>query len=110
MVNALSLAEYEPPQGAVEQLLAGIWQELLQVPRIGREDNFFVLGGHSLMVAQVVSSVRESMGVAIEFKALFEKPTLEALAAHVEALDWGRHSACPPPAQGRETNRERFVL
>ena len=50
---------YEAPQGAVEEILAGIWQELLQVERVGRHDKFFELGGHSLLAVQVTSRVRE---------------------------------------------------
>ena len=49
---------YEPPVGAVEEALVGIWSEVLGVERVGRWDNFFDLGGHSLLATQVMSRVR----------------------------------------------------
>ena len=50
--------QYEAPQGEVEEILAGIWQELLRVERVGRQDNFFELGGHSLLIVQMMERLR----------------------------------------------------
>jgi hypothetical protein len=72
--------EYEAPVGKVEQGLAEIWTELLGVERVGRGDNFFMLGGHSLLGVQMISRVREAMAVELALAALFEKPVLSALA------------------------------
>ena len=52
-------AAYEPPRSGLEQAIAGIWQEVLGVERVGVHDNFFDLGGHSLLVPQVQSRLRE---------------------------------------------------
>ncbi len=75
----------ESPQGPLEELLAGIWSELLGVPRVSREDGFFDLGGHSLLATRLVSRVREALGVELALKAVFEAPTLAGFAAAVEA-------------------------
>ncbi len=72
------------PRTAVEELLAALWQDVLQVERIGVHDNFFSLGGHSLLAFQVISRVRETLHVEVPFRTLFESPTVGELAAHVE--------------------------
>ncbi|MBZ4336683.1 amino acid adenylation domain-containing protein, partial [Corallococcus sp. AS-1-12] len=71
---------YEAPRTEAEARLAAIWVEVLRVPRVGVKDNFFALGGHSLLVTQVVSRIRTEIGVELPLRALFETPTLEALA------------------------------
>ncbi|MGH9960190.1 MAG: non-ribosomal peptide synthetase, partial [Pyrinomonadaceae bacterium] len=53
---------YVPPGTPTEELLAGIWAEVLRQERVGRQDNFFALGGHSLVAIQVVSRVRDTLG------------------------------------------------
>jgi amino acid adenylation domain-containing protein len=77
---------YEPPRTPVAEILAAIWAELLHLDRVGMQDNFFALGGHSLLATQVVSRVRRIFGVEVPLRSLFEAPTLDALATHIEAL------------------------
>ena len=74
---------YVPPRGAVEEMLANIWGELLAVPRVGRNDNFFHLGGHSLVGMQVMSRVRRVFTVDVAVHRLFEHPTLAGLAEQI---------------------------
>jgi hypothetical protein len=74
----------------VEQALAGIWAELLGVERVGRGDDFFVLGGHSLLGVQMISRVREAIEVELPLAALFEKPVLSALADQILDLRLAR--------------------
>ncbi|HEY2738167.1 MAG TPA: amino acid adenylation domain-containing protein, partial [Thermoanaerobaculia bacterium] len=76
--------EWTAPRTPAERLLAGIWSEVLRVPRAGVQDDFFALGGHSLLATQVMSRLRTAYGVALPVRALFEAQTLEALAARVE--------------------------
>ena len=57
-LEAYGSRQYEAPQGEMEEILAGIWQELLQVERVGRQDNFFELGGHSLLIVQMIERLR----------------------------------------------------
>lgn len=83
------------PGSATEVLLVGIWQELLQSARIGIHDNFFQLGGHSLLATQVVSRLARTMGVELPVRAIFEAPTIAALARLVDAAE---RSATPSPS------------
>ncbi len=75
---------FAPPRTPLEERLAAIWSGLLQVERVGIHDSFFVLGGHSLLAVQVISRLREELGVELPLRALFEHPTVAALAAAVE--------------------------
>ncbi|MEQ1514822.1 MAG: amino acid adenylation domain-containing protein, partial [Lysobacteraceae bacterium] len=82
---SLGLREYEAPQGEIEQALAEIWQQLLGIERAGRGDHFFELGGHSLLAVQMVSRVRERLGIELALRELFLHSTLSALAARMKA-------------------------
>jgi amino acid adenylation domain-containing protein len=79
------------PQTPTELQLAAIWSEVLGVTDIGREDDFFALGGHSLVATRVVARVRDALGVNLPLRVLFQEPTIAALA---RALDAGAASAC----------------
>jgi amino acid adenylation domain-containing protein len=72
------------PRTPVEELLAGLWCEVLGVERVGIDDSFFDLGGHSLLVTRVISRLRQTFGVDLPMRALFEAPTVAALARRVE--------------------------
>src|SRR5262249_14250288 len=58
----------------VEETLAGIWADVLGVPRVGIHDNFFELGGHSLLATQVISRACSALQVQLPLRCLFEKP------------------------------------
>jgi acyl carrier protein len=74
------------PRTWTEELAAGIFAELLQLPRVDREESFFALGGHSLLATQAISRVQKAFGVEMSLRAFFEAPTVAALAGKVEAL------------------------
>ncbi len=78
--DAYARQAYEAPRGETEEMLAGIWSELLQVKRVGRRDNFFSLGGHSLQAVRVVTRIRQRLGVAMTVADLFTHPVLAVLA------------------------------
>lgn len=75
----------EEPQSPIEKHLTGLVSCLLAVP-VGREDNFFTLGGHSLMGAQLISKIRESFGVDLTLRNLFEEPTVRGMSEEIEKL------------------------
>lgn len=84
--ETLAAPSSKPPSTATEQALAGIWQEVLRVTSVGREDSFFELGGHSLLATQVVSRVRMHMQVKLPLRAIFHHPTLAGLAAEIDLV------------------------
>ncbi len=89
--------EHVAPRGPVEEALAGIWGAVLGADRVGAEDNFFLLGGHSLKATQLLSRVRDSFGVELPLRSLFEAPTVAGLARRLEeAMQAGPGLQAPP--------------
>src|SRR5262249_50950103 len=68
------------PRNETEQILADIWQEVLQLERVGIHDNFFELGGHSLLVLRVVSRIRQRFGFDAPLNIVFETQNIAELA------------------------------
>jgi amino acid adenylation domain-containing protein len=67
----------------LEATLVGLWRELLRVERVGPDDNFFDLGGHSMLAARLVARLRERLGAQVPMRTVFESPTVAALAAAI---------------------------
>jgi len=102
-VDRRALPEPEAEVGTVvsartptEEVLAGIWAEVLEVERVGVEESFFDLGGHSLLATQVVARVWQVFGVEVPLRTLFQAPTVAALAGRVESLRGAGTAAAPP--------------
>ncbi len=85
------------PRSPVEEMLAGLWKELLGVERVGLRDGFFDLGGHSLTATQLVSRVRKAFGVDLPVAVVFEAPVLGDLAARLEEAIRGSAQEPQPP-------------
>jgi amino acid adenylation domain-containing protein len=71
---------YVAPRTKRESAIAGVWQELLHVEQVGLHDNFFDLGGHSLLVVQVQAVLRDRLGIDLPVVKLFQYPTVHSLA------------------------------
>ncbi len=97
------------PAGAAEEMLAGIWCEVLGIASVAAGDHFFDLGGHSLLGTQVVSRVRERMAVELPLRALFESPILRGLARRVEELR-GSVQAAAAPLMARVERQETLAV
>jgi aspartate racemase len=74
-------ARHVPPRSAVEKVIAGIWQETLGAEGIGVTDNFFDLGGQSLIATRVLSRVREKLQAEVSMRQFFDAPTVGGMAA-----------------------------
>jgi amino acid adenylation domain-containing protein len=75
-----------PPGTQAEELVAEVWAEVLGLQRVGADDDFFALGGHSLLATKVTARLRDAIDLEVPVRAVFENPSLAALAAAVEAL------------------------
>jgi acyl carrier protein len=67
----------------LERTIAGIWQEILNVPRVGVQDNFFDIGGHSLLTVRVHARLRSAVDRQVSLTDLFRFPTIRSLAKHM---------------------------
>src|SRR5438132_14039288 len=77
---------YVAPRTELETMLCGLWEQLLQVARVGIHDNFFALGGHSLLATQLVSRIHNTLGLEIPLVAAFRSPTVAGFAVEIERL------------------------
>lgn len=68
------------PQNPTEEKLATIWQQLLKKPQVGRNENFFEMGGHSLKASMMVAKIHKEMGIKLELPSVFAHPTIAELA------------------------------
>ncbi|MBJ7312568.1 amino acid adenylation domain-containing protein [Rugamonas sp. CCM 8940] len=96
--DAYGRQAYRAPDGASEVALAGIWQSLLNVAQVGLDDHFFELGGHSLLAIQLAARVHQALGLVLPLAAVFEHPTLAALAgalADCAPAGWSRIEPMP---------------
>jgi acyl-coenzyme A synthetase/AMP-(fatty) acid ligase len=94
-------ANSERPATATEDALAALWKELLGMQRVRRDDNFFDLGGHSMLAMQLVSKVRKRFEVDFRLKNVFERQTLTGMSEVIEAMSWSDFVKTPRSG-GRE--------
>ncbi|MCB2133372.1 MAG: hypothetical protein KDD96_14200, partial [Rhodobacteraceae bacterium] len=78
-------ASYVAPSAGAEETIAAIWRRILNLPKVGAEDNFFALGGHSLLAVQAHREIRDALGATkLSITDIFRFPTLSALARHLD--------------------------
>ncbi|SEP81364.1 non-ribosomal peptide synthase domain TIGR01720/amino acid adenylation domain-containing protein [Pseudomonas sp. NFACC02] len=82
----VSSSDYQAPQNALEQQLADLWQPLLGIEAVGRNDHFFELGGHSLLAMQLISRLRHEHELSVPLRLLFEAPRLADFAQRIAQL------------------------
>jgi amino acid adenylation domain-containing protein len=83
--NTYELAHsYEAPGTAVEEVLAGIFGEILKINRVGLHDSFFELGGHSLLAIRVLTRVQDTLRIEIPLLTIFETPTVAGLSQFIQ--------------------------
>jgi amino acid adenylation domain-containing protein len=92
----IPVRHYTPPQNRTEKILAEIWGHLLKRDRIGRHDDFFSIGGHSLLAVQIISRVRKAFQVTLPVRTVFEKPTIADLAGWIEQARTAREAVMAP--------------
>lgn len=71
---------------SIEDRLAAIWAEILGAPQVGPSDDFFELGGNSLVAVELIGAIREAVGVRLPMRTLFESPTVAGLSAHIKRM------------------------
>ncbi|MFY0567273.1 amino acid adenylation domain-containing protein [Archangium lansingense] len=90
--------QWVAPRTPVEEVLAGLWSELLRVQRVGVNESFFELGGHSLLAMQLVARLRSALQVELPLREVFEAPTVAGLAERVQrALATAEGATQVPP-------------
>jgi acyl carrier protein len=76
--------KYVAPRTPVEEVLAELWAEVLHLERVGVHDDFFDLGGHSLLIMALLAEVQATFDLEISIRTVFSMPTLEAMAGEIE--------------------------
>jgi tyrocidine synthetase III len=88
--------EYEAARNETEETLVSIWQEVLKLDRIGINDNFFDLGGHSLKATTLVSQVHKVFNVELPLKEVFKSPTIKGLSEYIKGLEERKYAFIEP--------------
>ena len=79
-------SDYVAPRNSTEQILVAVWSEVLEQDKVGIYDDFFDLGGHSLLINKVATRLKQQTGVELPLRTLFEVPTIAALAEIINSL------------------------
>ncbi|MCR3761933.1 AMP-binding protein, partial [Clostridium felsineum] len=100
-IKAKSEKEYVAPKNNVEEKIAGIFEEILGVEKVGIKDSFFELGGHSLRATRAINRIESVTGVRLPLKSIFENPTVEGLSRLVN-LEKGEAYEPIPKAEKKD--------
>ena len=83
-------AAYVAPRNELEETIAQIWREVLGMERVGIHDDFFEIGGNSLLAMQIIAKVSNTLDVYLPLHRLFDTPTIAGLALNVESATSGK--------------------
>ncbi|MCY1047783.1 phosphopantetheine-binding protein, partial [Corallococcus sp. bb12-1] len=100
---------YEAPRSELERTLAALWQEVLEVPRVGLHDGFFELGGNSLLLVQVHGRLKAALGVDVPLLTLFQHPNISALAAQLRQASEPQPTPTPAEDEARFDQRRALL-
>jgi acyl-CoA synthetase (AMP-forming)/AMP-acid ligase II/acyl carrier protein len=103
----LANEKYVAPRNDIELKIATIWEEVLKIEKVGVYNDFFDLGGHSLMATQVLSRLNQSLNIKLPLRKLFEARTVEAIARLIETSFWS--TGVRQPAK-ENTQDEREIV
>ena len=92
--------DFVAPSTETEKKLAALWCDLLKVESIGRNDSFFELGGHSLLAMRAVSRLRDTFGVDVQLRNLFERQTVSGLAELIDGMLWIKEAKASETSRG----------
>ncbi|MEG4999076.1 amino acid adenylation domain-containing protein [Microcoleus sp. B4-D4] len=98
--------DYVAPQTPVQEVVAGIWAEVLGLERVGICDNFLELGGHSLLVTQIATRMRDTFQVELPLRTLFESATVADLAHNLEIASQKAPTPQAPPIHRISRNQD----
>ncbi|MEP6995771.1 MAG: phosphopantetheine-binding protein, partial [Acidobacteriota bacterium] len=96
-----AVSAFRPPRTRLEQDLAAIWSDALGVGEIGVGDNFFDVGGDSILATRIFSRVREAFGVELSLVSIFETSTIEEMAALIETMQDSAFAKTSTPIRRR---------
>ena len=101
-------SSYVPPETETERKLVGLWEEVMEIKPVGIHDNFFTLGGHSLIATSVLARVRVSYHLNLPLRIIFESPTIAELAKHIDLLLWAKGGT--KGLEGSSSGENRVVI
>jgi acyl carrier protein len=105
--SVVSGGSYVAARNPTEEVVVEIWQQVLKVERVGVEDNFFELGGHSLLATRVIAMLMDTFKVEVPLRAIFETPTVAALADIIDTLQ--REESYLPEQEILPISRDQFL-
>ncbi|CCQ69837.1 hypothetical protein CWATWH0402_5489 [Crocosphaera watsonii WH 0402] len=99
-------SNYIAPRTPTEEIIANIWVQVLDIKNVGINDNFFEVGGHSLLGTQIISRIRDSLNIEIPLKLFFDFPTIAKLAEHIESRKSLNISGLSPIIEPRKKQKQ----
>ena len=106
VINTDSTDESGPALNQMEEILAGMWASVLGLERVGRHDDFFDLGGHSILATKLIYRIQEALGVALPLRRVFEEPTVAGAARTIEQLMHTDGAPVLPRIERTDRNRQ----